>query len=121
MSRLFSSVYAGSPSPVDNGEIFDLADYLISHPHDTFYVKVRGNSMDDAGIHDGDILIVDRSLEPRPSDIVVARTTDGFTVKRLTQDQGRLRLVPANPEHRPVEIDEDARVCGVATFAIKRL
>lgn len=121
MSRLFSSVYAGSPSPVDNGEIFDLADYLIAHPRDTFYVKVRGDSMDEAGISEGDILIIDRSLEPHPSDIVVASTREGFTVKRFAQEQGKLRLVPANPAYSPVEVDEDARICGVATFAIRRL
>lgn len=118
---LFSSVCAGSPSPVDNGEIFDLADYLIKHPHDTFYVTVRGNSMDGAGINEGDILVIDRAIEARPFDIVVAQTSEGFTVKRFTHEQGKLRLVPANPDYKAIEIDENARVCGVATFAIKRL
>lgn len=121
MSTLFSSVCAGSPSSIDNGEIFDLADHLIQHPSDTFYVTVRGSSMDGSGISEGDILVVDRSLEPHQSDIVVARTPDGFTVKRFAQEQGRLRLVPANPDYKTIEIDEDARVCGVATFAIRRL
>lgn len=121
MSTLFSSVSAGSPYQIDNGEVFDLADHLIKHPRDTFYVTVRGNSMDEAGISEGDILVVDRSLEARLSDIVVARTADGFTVKRFTQEQGRLRLVPANPDFSSIEIDENARICGVATFAIKKL
>jgi DNA polymerase V len=121
MSRLFSSVSAGSPSSIDNGEIFDLADHLIKHPNNTFYVTVRGNSMDEAGIHEGDILIVDSTLEAHHSDIVVAQTAEGFTVKRFTQEQGRLRLVPANPEYKAIDTGEDARVCGVATFAIRRL
>jgi DNA polymerase V len=120
-SSLFSSVCAGSPSPVDSGELFDLAQYLILHPYDTFYVRVSGDSMIGVGINDGDVLIIDRTIEAKPSDIVVARTNDGFTVKRFAQEQGRLRLVPANPESNSVEIDEDTRICGVATFAIRRL
>ena len=121
MNTLYSSVCAGSPTPIDNGEIFDLGEYLIKHPYDTFFVTVRGNSMDGAGICEGDILVVDRALEPKPSDIVVCRAGDGFTVKRLTKERGRLHLVPANPIYKPIEIDEDARICGVATFAIRRL
>jgi|ERR1051325_3970459 DNA polymerase V len=121
MNTLYSSVCAGSPHPIDNGEVFDLAEHLIKHPQDTFYVRVRGNSMDGAGINDGDILIVDRALDPHPSDIVVASTNDGFTVKQFSKERGRLRLLPANPEYKPVEIDEDARICGVAIFAIHRL
>lgn len=121
MTTLFSSVSAGSPFPIDDGEVFDLAAYLIKHPYSTFFVTVRGDSMTEAGINEGDVLVVDRALEPRLSDVVVARTADGFTVKRFAREQGRLRLVPANPDYNPVEIDDDARICGVATFAIKRL
>ena len=116
------SVCAGSPTPsVDTGEDFDLARHLLRHPYDSFYVKVVGDSMQDAHICDGDILIVDKSLEPKPSDIVIAQVGDGFTVKTLQREQGRLRLIPANPSHTPVEINEDARICGVATFAIHKL
>lgn len=120
-TALYSSVYAGYPLPVDNGEVFDLADHLIRHPHDTFYVKVSGDSMTEAGISDGDILIVDRSVEPQTSNIVVANVGDGFTVKRFSREQGRLRLVPANPLYQPIDIGEDARICGVAIFAIHPL
>lgn len=120
-TSLYSTVYAGLPTPIDGGEAFDLAEHLIRHPHDTFYVKVSGDSMSEAGIADGDILIVDRSVEPKPSDVVVASIGDGFTVKRFTREQGRLRLVPANPHYKPIDFDEDARICGVAMFAIHRL
>lgn len=120
-TALYSSVCAGSPSPVDDGEAFDLAEHLITHPQDTFFVRVRGNSMQDANVHDGDILIVDRSIEPHSSDIVVAQVDGGFTVKEFRQEHGRLRLVPANPDYNPLEIDEDARICGVARFSITRL
>jgi len=118
-TTLYSSVFADSPTPVDNGEAFDLADHLVRHPQDTFFVKVSGDSMDEAGISDGDILIVDRSVEPQTSNIVVASIGDGFTVKRF--DRGRLRLVPANPNYTPIEIGEDARICGVVVFAIHPL
>lgn len=118
---LYESVSAGPPSPVDNGEAFDLADHLIRHPHDTFYVRVSGNSMQDARINDGDILIVDRSIEPQPSDIVVAQVDGGFTVKRFTREHGRLRLIPANADHKAIETSEDARICGVVTFSVHSL
>lgn len=115
---LYESVYAGSPSPVDDGKAFDLASHLIRHPKDTFYVRVSGDSMRDVGVNDGDILIVDKSIEPHPSDVVVARVNGGFTVKRFQKEHGRLRLVPANPDYKPIEIDEDARICGVVRFSI---
>lgn len=114
-------VCAGSPSPVDDGQIFDMASHLVRHPYDTFYVVVSGDSMIEAGIQHGDILVVDKSLEPKPSDIVVAQTGGGFSVKRFSKDQGRLRLVPANPDYQPIELDEESRICGVATFVIHKL
>lgn len=74
--------------------------------------------MQDAGVFDGDILIVDKSIEPQPSDIVIAQVDGGFTVKKFQRDQGRLRLVPANSNYSPIDINEDARICGVVTFSI---
>lgn len=120
-TALFNSAYAGSPVPTDDREALDLAAHLIRHPHDTFYVRVSGDSMKDVGIFDGDILIVDRAAEARPNDIVVAQTDNGFTVKRLDRERGHLRLVPANPSYAPIELNEDTRICGVATFAIHKL
>ncbi len=118
---IFYSVSAGLPSSVSDGETFDLANHLIRHPNDTFYVRVTGDSMVDSGVFDGDLLIVDRSAEPRQSDVVVAQVGDGFTVKRFKREKGQLRLVPANPAYSPIEVTEDARICGVATFAIHKL
>jgi DNA polymerase V len=120
-TALYSSVCAGSPSPVDNGEDFDLASYLVRHPEHTFFVKVSGQSMIGCGIEDGDILIVDKSLAPRQSDVVIAQVDGSFTVKQFKREHGRLRLVPANSDYSSIEIGEDARICGVALFAIKRL
>lgn len=118
---LYESVRAGSPSPVEDGDAFDLASHLVRHPEDTFYVKVSGDSMRDAGVNDGDILIIDKSLEPQPSDIVIAQVDGGFTIKEFKREQGRLRLLPVNPDYKPIEINENTRVCGVATFCLHRL
>src|SRR5215831_8593552 len=115
--KLYSYVYAGTPAPAgDDWEMFDLATHLIRNPKDTMFVKVYGDSMLQAGINDGDILIVDRKAEPKPSDVVVAQTEDGYTVKFFKTDRGTLRLVPANPDFEPVPVTENTRICGVATF-----
>jgi DNA polymerase V len=119
MTKLYSSVYAGSPQPSDDWQDFDLASHLVSKPADTFYVRVQGDSMAGTGIFDGDILIVDRSREAKQSDVVVAQVEDGYTVKRFQREQGRLRLV--SDKGTPIECGEDVRICGVATFAIHRL
>jgi DNA polymerase V len=120
--KLYSYVYAGMPAPAENdGELFDLAEHLIQRPRDTMFVRVSGDSMIEAGINDGDILIVDRKAEAKQSDIVVAQTEDGFTVKTFERTHEHLRLVPANQNHQPIAITEHARICGVATFAIHRL
>lgn len=120
---LFSAVSAGNPHPTDErGELFDLAGHLIQNPGDTFYVKVAGNSMNESGIFDGDILVVDRAVEPRPQDVVVADAGDGqYTVKQFKRERDRLRLVPSNPAYQPIDITEETRVCGVARFTIHRL
>jgi DNA polymerase V len=120
-NMLLSSVCAGSPLPIEETEDFNLAEYLIRQPHQTFFFRVSGESMRDAGIFDGDILIVDKSLQPTNSDIVVAQVGDGYTVKRYHREKGKLQLVPANPDFKPLHLTEDARVCGVALFSIHRL
>jgi DNA polymerase V len=77
--------------------------------------------MTDAGIFDGDILIADRSIEPRSNDVVIAQIGDGFTVKRFKREQGRLRLVTENGGRpRPVDLGEEVHICGVVTFAIHK-
>jgi len=120
--KLYSYVYAGTSAPLgDGGELFDLATHLIRRPKDTMFVKVSGDSMTEVGIQDGDILIVDRARQPRPHDVVIAQTEDGYTVKTYETQNGQLRLVPANPDHTLVSATENTRICGVATFAIHKL
>ena len=118
-------VAAGFPSPADDYvEVgIDLNEQLIHHPTSTFFLKVSGDSMLGAGIHDGDLLIVDRSLEPRPGRVVVAVLDGAFTLKRLVRHQGRLRLEAANSAYPPLELHRcgDVQIWGVAIHVIHPL
>ena len=118
-------VAAGFPSPADDYvEVgIDLNEQLIRHPTSTFFLRVSGESMLEAGIHHGDLLVVDRSLDPRPGRVVVAVLDGEFTLKRLTQHQGRLRLEAANPAYPPLELHRcgDVQIWGVAIHVIHPL
>ena len=118
-------VAAGFPSPADDyvDVGIDLNDQLIRHPTSTFFLRVSGDSMTGAGIHDGDLLVVDRSLDPRPGRVVVAVLDGGFTLKRLMRHQGRLRLEAANPSYPPLDLQscDDAQIWGVAIHVIHSL
>jgi len=117
-----SSVPAGFPSPADDyieGPL-DLNRHLIKHPAATFFVRVSGDSMIVAGIHDGDILIVDRSLEPQDGNIVIANLEGELTVKRIRILTDRLVLVPENEDYAPRQVDQNTefQVWGVVVHAI---
>ena len=118
-------VAAGFPSPADDYvEVgIDLNEQLIRHPTSTFFLRVSGESMLGAGIHHGDLLVVDRSLDPRPGRIVVAVLDGEFTLKRLVQHQGRLRLEAANQAYPPLELHRcgDVQIWGVAIHVIHPL
>ena len=118
-------VSAGFPSPADDylEDRLDLNHYLIKHPSATFFVRAAGDSMVDAGIHSGDVLVVDRSLDPGNNSVVIAVINGEMTVKRMMNSGGKLFLVPANPRYRPIEIQEgmDFEVWGVVTSVIHRL
>jgi DNA polymerase V len=120
-----AAVAAGFPSPADDyiESRIDLNDVLIRHPSSTFFLRVSGDSMRDAGILDGDLLVVDRAVEPRAGRVVVAVLEGAFTLKDLTRHRGRWRLEAAHPDYPPLELDErdDARIWGVAIHAIHSL
>ena len=117
-----SAVSAGFPSPADDYlELsLDLNKYLLKHPAATFYVRVKGDSMINAGIHDGDLLIVDKSVEPENDDVVVCVINGEFTVKRLKKVNGEIYLIPENSHYQAVKISEnmDFQVWGVVTYTI---
>jgi len=120
-----SRVQAGFPSPADDyvQEAIDLNEHLIRRPTSTFYVRVSGDSMVGAGIHDGDILIVDRAEEPKDEAIVVAALDGDLTVKRLRTAHGALYLMPENDAHAPIEVSSDADlvIWGVVQHVIHSL
>src|SRR5712692_7436621 len=118
-------VPGGFPSPADDyleGKL-DLNQYLVKHPAATFFVRVTGDSMIGAGIHSGDLLIVDRSLEPKDGNVVIASVDGELTVKRLSIREGKPALLPDNDQYPPVEVGEHAafEVWGVVTNVIHEL
>ncbi|MFO8236708.1 MAG: translesion error-prone DNA polymerase V autoproteolytic subunit [Prochlorococcaceae cyanobacterium] len=120
-----ATVAAGFPSPADDyveGRI-DLNEALIRHPSSTFFLRVSGDSMRGAGILDGDLLVVDRAIEPRAGLVVVAVIEGAFTLKHLRRHRGRWRLEAAHPDYPPLELDDgdDSRIWGVAIHAIHSL
>ena len=125
ISLFVDPVHAGFPSPAadDIERKLDLNDYLIEHPSATFFVRVQGDSMIGAGIHEGDILIVDRALTPGDGKVVIAVVNGEFTVKRLLLKDGRKILMPENPRFTPIKIEEgsDCQIWGVVTYAIHKL
>ena len=118
-------IAAGFPSPADDyiDVGIDLNEQLIRHPTSTFFLKVSGDSMTGAGIHHGDLLVVDRSLDPKPGRVVVAILDGAFTLKRLVHHRGRLRLEAANPTYPPLELHRcgDVQIWGVAIHVIHSL
>lgn len=117
-----SKVEAGFPSPADDyiQEKLDLNKHLIKRPTATFFVQVSGESMIDAGLHPGDILIVDRSLEVRSGKIVIAAVDGQLTVKRLMQKNGQTWLMPENANFSPIILQEGQmhHIWGVVTTVI---
>ncbi|WP_409373143.1 translesion error-prone DNA polymerase V autoproteolytic subunit [Shewanella sp. SP1S1-7] len=122
---LFSSlIAAGFPSPAQDyvEQTLDLYELCIKHPAATFFVKVQGDSMIDAGIFSGDILVVDRSLQPAHGDTVVAAVNGEFTVKQL-QLRPVVQLLPRNALFSPIAINDESElnIFGVVTNVVKKL
>ncbi len=118
-------VSAGFPSPADDyiEDKLDLNKYLVKHPAATFFVKVNGDSMIGAGIHHGDILIVDRSLDPVDKKVVIAVVDGELTVKRIRTGNGRIALVPENDAYQVLNIEDgmNFEIWGVVTSVIHSL
>ena len=119
-------VKAGFPSPAEDylHESLDFNRDLIRHPEATFYGRVAGDSMQDAGICEGDIAVIDRSVEPQDGDVIVAYINGEFTIKFLDlthRKDGYIELRPANMKYSPIRIDENDsfEVWGVVVWTIK--
>lgn len=116
------SVSAGFPSPATDymENKLDLNEYLIKHPAATFIVKAKGPSMTDAGILSGDLLIVDRSIDPKSNDIVIASIFGDLTVKKLKKKEKSIFLLSANSDYPSIEVKEEMEcfIWGVVTYII---
>ena len=117
-------VRAGFPSPAEDFQVerLDLTAILVSHPQATFFLRLRGDSMHDAGLFDGDLLVVNRALKPVNGDVVIAVVDGEFTCKTLWLKFGRMKLVAANPTYPEIVPKEGQtiEVWGVVTASIKR-
>jgi DNA polymerase V len=115
-------ISAGFPSPAEDhiDSKLDLNRYFIKNPAATFYVRVSGDSMTGAGIHNGDLLIVDRSIEPSPGRVVIAVINGEHTVKRLKREGDRLLLMAENEGYPPIEVTglEELHIWGVVTCVL---
>lgn len=120
-----SGVHAGFPSPAEDfleGSL-DLNRLVIRHPEATFFARVEGDSMQDEGIAEGDILVVDKAVEPYDGCLAVSYIDGEFTLKRVRIEPDRILLVPANPKYRTIEIspDNDFAVWGVVRWILKNV
>ncbi len=117
-----SEVPAGFPSPADDyiEQKLDLNRHLIKHPAATYFVRVSGDSMIEAGIHSKDILIVDRALEPKDKSVIIAVLNGELTVKRFRNIEGKVFLYPENKNYAPIPITEETNFenWGVVTYVI---
>lgn len=118
----FESVAAGFPSPAEDykEEQLDLNKLLVKNKVATFFIKVEGDSMVNAGIYPNDILIVDRSLTAKPNDVIIAYIEGNLTCKRYIKAGHRSFLIPENANYQPIELlpSTDFRVWGVVTRVI---
>ena len=117
-------IHAGFPSPATDymTQAIDLNKELVRHPAATFYGRVVGDSMIDAGVDEGDILVIDKALEARDGDMAVCFVDGEFTLKYIYISEDGIVLKPANPKYPEIEITEgvDFKMWGVVTYIIKK-
>lgn len=120
-----TGISAGFPSPADDFKEFKISldKTLVKNKEATFYARVSGQSMIGAGLDDGDLLVVDKSLEPQHNKIAVCFIDGEFTVKRLRVTKEGVYLQPENPAYEPLLItnDNDFQIWGIVTHVIKKL
>lgn len=124
-TKLFESIHAGFPSPAEDipGTTLDINKLLVKNPASTFFARVSGDSMEGDGISDGDILVIDKSEEPRDRAIAVCYINGEFTVKRLCIDEGGVTLLPSNSKYKAITVREgdDLTIWGIVKYVIKKV
>ncbi|NBB23398.1 translesion error-prone DNA polymerase V autoproteolytic subunit [Runella sp. CRIBMP] len=117
-------IAAGFPSPAEDylEECIDLNREFIKNPTSTFYGRVKGVSMIDSGYYPGDVLIIDKSLQPKTNSVVVCYLNGEFTLKRVKIEKKQIYLMPDNAEFQPILVTEDDEliIWGVVTYVIKK-
>ena len=123
-AKVSGSVVAGFPSPAEQYQEppLDLNELLVRRPAATYFVRVEGDSMVGAGIRDGDLLVVDRSLRPADGDVIIASVDGEFTVKSYRRDKNGIRLEPANPSYPVIRLKagQELDYFGKVTACIHR-
>ncbi len=119
---LFGPIAAGFAAPVEEHaeEKITLENYLVKDRSSTFLLRVKGDSMINAGIREGDLVIVNRSRQPKPEDIVVGVMDGEFTLKRLKKGQGKFYLQAENPEYPDLFAMEELKIAGVVTGTVRK-
>lgn len=117
-------IRAGFPSPAQDymEQAIDLNKEIVKNPASTFYGRVAGDSMRDEGIEDGDILVIDKSLEVMDNDLAVCCINGEFTVKRVKLEKDYALLVPSNPDYQPIKVTKDDQftIWGIVTYTVKK-
>jgi repressor LexA len=120
--RLLGAVTAGFPSPAEEElvDILSLDDFLVRRPESTYLLTVNGDSMIEAGIQPGDLVLVERGRTPRPNDIVVAQVDDEWTIKYFARDADGVRLDPANRRYKPIRPRRALVIGGVVRAVVRK-
>lgn len=119
-----AGIRAGFPSPAQDymDVAIDLNKELVRHPSTTFYGRVKGDSMEEAHVYDGDILVIDKSIEPQNNDMAVCYLDGEFTLKYIEITEDGISLIPANPKYPVIRVGEEQNliVWGVVTYVIHK-
>lgn len=120
--RILGSVTAGFPSPAEEelADTITIDEFLISNKESTYMLKVSGDSMIDAGIHAGDMALVERGRTPKEGDIVIAEVDSQWTMKYLQKQNGQMVLVPANKKYKTIIPDEELNISAVVISIVRK-
>ncbi len=120
--KLLGTVQAGWPSPAEEElvDVLSLDEYLVTHPEQTFLIKVTGDSMIDAGIHQGDLVLVERGRQPKHRDIVIAEIDHEWTMKYYEKIGKEIHLVAANKKYPAIQPKEELKIGGVIVAVVRK-